>query len=167
VWEVTPLSYAVARAPLETVRLLFDHGGSVTRGYLVNHATQRPDSECLDILRFLVDQHGAPVDQMLWEDRPDLVHWARIFGTTPLDNAANAGNVDAVRFLLDHGVDRNKKGTNFFGKIPLDTAISGKHEEIVKLLEEEPTPAAPPPPPPPVLAQVSPRAGLLSWLWRT
>ena len=137
IWDVTPLSCAVAVAPLSTVQLLFDHGGSTAHGQLVNFATDRTDSDCVPILQYLVDR-GAPINDTLWENRPELSNWANVGATTPLHNAAAAGNIDSVRFLLEHGADRMKRSLNF-RRLPLDSAMALKHMDIVKLLSDEPT----------------------------
>jgi len=52
--------------------------------------------------------------------------------TTPLIEAANSGNVDAVGVLLDHGADVNGKGAFY------DTAMAAAidHADIVQLLIE-------------------------------
>ena len=146
-WDVTPLSYAVARAPLNIVKLLFDHGGSTAHGQLVHYASDRTDSECVPILQYLVDR-GAPINGTLWENRPELAHWANAgAATTPLHNAAEAGNIDSVSFLLEHGADRMKprlgKRSLGSGGLPIDTAVAYKHMEIAKLLSEEPILPAP------------------------
>ena len=141
-WDVTPLSYAVTLAPLNIIKLLFDHGGSTAHGQLVNYASDRTDSECVPILQYLVDR-GARINDTLWENRPELAHWAYAGAvTTPLHNAVAAGNIDSVRFLWEHGADRMKRSVNF-GRLPIDTAVALKHTEIAKLLSEEPMSPAP------------------------
>lgn len=141
-WDVTPLSYAVALAPLNIIKLLFDHGGSTAHGQLLNYASDRSDSECVPVLQYLVD-HGARINDTLWENRPELAGWAKAHAaTTPLHNAVRAGNIDSVRFLLDHGADRMKRSVNF-GRLPIDSAVALKHMEIAKLLSDEPMLPAP------------------------
>ncbi|KAL8707408.1 MAG: hypothetical protein Q9220_007553 [cf. Caloplaca sp. 1 TL-2023] len=49
--DTTPLSFAVLEAPLSTVQLLFEHGGSATRGQLVWHAVHREDAESIPVLQ--------------------------------------------------------------------------------------------------------------------
>ena len=140
-WDVTPLSCAVAQAPLGIVKLLFDYGGSTANGQLMNFACDRTDLECVPILQYLVD-HGAPLNNTLWEDRPELVHWANVGASTPLHSAAAAGNIDSVRFLLEHGADRTKRSVRA-EKLPVDVAVACKHGEIAKILAEKPTLPAP------------------------
>ena len=131
-WDVTPLSCAVAQAPLSTVKLLFEHGGSTAYGQLMNFASSRTDAEGVPIMQYLLD-HGAPTNNTLWENRPDLAHWAMVGASTPLHSAAAAGNVEAVRFLLEHGADRTKKSLRF-GKLPIDVARACKNIEIADIL---------------------------------
>ena len=135
-WDVTPLSSAAAVTPLSTIKLLFDHGGSIAQGQLLHHASDRTDPACVPILEYLVEQ-GAPINQTLWEDRPDLADWANLGASTPLYNAVAAENIESVRFLLRHGADRHKPTVNS-GRLPIDVAQARKYTEIVKLLADEP-----------------------------
>ena len=146
-WDFTPLSYAIAHAPLSTINLLFDHGGSVSRGQLVNHAAWRTDAESVPILQYVFD-HGAPINNSQWEDCEGLrYNWAKsVYGTTPLYNAATQGNVEAVKWLLEHGADRHKRNLGGIESLPTKTALDAvleektpDHAKIVKLLKEEPT----------------------------
>lgn len=145
-WDITPLSYAVMRAPLSTVKLLFEHGGSTAHGQLLNYAADRTDADAIPVLQFLVD-HGAPINQWHWEDRPNLHCWAEAHAAqTPLYNAAEAGSIENVRFLLEHGADPGKRGIDLrkrAGYLPIDVAKRLGHTEIVELLSKA---AAPPPP---------------------
>ncbi|KAL8917000.1 MAG: hypothetical protein Q9208_008218 [Pyrenodesmia sp. 3 TL-2023] len=141
-WDVTPLSYAVNRAPLSMVKLLFEHGGSPANGQLVNYAADRKDADSIPVLQLLVD-HGAPTNEWLFENRPKLHHWAAAGGAqTPLYQAAEAGLIENVKFLLRHGADPRKRGIRMHiheGRLPIDAAKLNKHEEIVQLLSEAAT----------------------------
>ena len=133
-WDITPLSYAVEHAPLQTIKHLFSQGGSVKHGQLVNYASNRTDNECLDVLQFLVDR-GAPVNNTLWENQPELIDRANCGATTPLSNAVTVNNVEAVRFLLAHGADPLKpnKPTK---STPLSLAQTKGNLQIVELMKE-------------------------------
>ncbi|KAL9030665.1 MAG: hypothetical protein Q9196_001231 [Gyalolechia fulgens] len=142
VFDTTPLSCAVQYAPLSIVKLLFEHGGSVAHGNLVCNAAVRKDSEAIPILQLLVDGR-APTNEWYHESRPDLHGWVFASGgQTPLYLAAQAGCIENVKFLLDHGADPNKScaplPTHDINKerLPIDTARRGHHEEIVELLSE-------------------------------
>ncbi len=87
-----------------------------------------------DICWYLFD-HGAPINNTLWENRPGLRDWAMVGASTPLHHAAEVGNAEAVRFLLEHGADQ-KKGSVRSGKLPIDVAVACEHVEIVKILAE-------------------------------
>lgn len=138
-WDVTPLSYAANRAPLSIVKLMFEHGGSAVIGQLVNYASDRDDADGIPVLQLLVD-HGAPTNEWLFENRPDLHHWSAAGGSqTGLYYAAEAGLIENVRFLLKHGADPRKRGIRMHtheGRLPIDIARTNKHEEIVQLLSE-------------------------------
>ena len=131
-WDVTPLSCAVAQAPVSTVKLLFEHGGSTAYGQLMNFASNRTDSEGVPIMQYLLNR-GASINDTLWENRPDLMHWAMVGASTPLHGAAAAGNVEAVRFLLEHGADRTKRSVRS-GKLPIDVAQACKNIDIGNIL---------------------------------
>jgi uncharacterized protein len=55
-------------------------------------------------------------------------------GSTVLVSAAKSGNVDAVRWLLDHGADMKAKDGR--GKTALQWAESNRHEEVADLLRQ-------------------------------
>ena len=146
-WDFTPLSCAVARAPLSIINLLSDHADSFCRGQLANHAAWRTDPESVPILQYIFDR-GAPINNSQWEDCEGLRdNWAKsVYGTTPLYNAASQGNVEIVKWLLEHGADRHKRNLGGTESLPaktaLDAALEGStpdHAKIVELLEKEPT----------------------------
>ena len=122
------------KAPISIIKLLFQNGGSAAYGQLLNFACYRTDPDCVPIIEFLLSQ-GAPLNNTLWENQPHLTNWAAVGATTPLFNAAEAGNKDAVQYLLTRGADRTKKSIRT-GKSPLDIAMSCNYTEIVNLLKQ-------------------------------
>ncbi|KAI4196903.1 MAG: hypothetical protein LQ348_002226 [Seirophora lacunosa] len=155
VLDNTPLSSAASYAPLHIVKLLFEHGGSADKGNLVCHAADRKDPEAIPVLQYLVDR-GAPTNEWYHETRPDLHCWVMACGgRSPLYLAAEAGCIENVKFLLEHGADPNKRCAPFptlkrDGPLPIEGAISGKregivgkHDEIIQLLTEASKPSAP------------------------
>ncbi|KAL8651578.1 MAG: hypothetical protein Q9210_003177 [Variospora velana] len=155
--DYTPLSSAAEKAPLHVVKLLFERGGSAHKGNLLCHAADRKDPEAISVLQYLVDR-GAPTNEWYHESRPDLHCWVfACGGRSPLYLAAEAGCLENVKFLLDHGADPNKRCAPFHspkrdGPLPIDGArsgkregIVGKHDEIIQLLSEASKPSAPAP----------------------
>ena len=131
-WDITPLSYAVARSSLSIVKLMFERGGSTARGALLCCAADREDY-CVPILEFLVDQ-GAVIDEIRWEHQPQLFHMAHFMDVgTPLLTAVRAGNADSVRCLLKRGADRSKRSVRT-QSLPLEIAKKTDHTEIINLL---------------------------------
>jgi hypothetical protein len=59
-------------------------------------------------------------------DPPDVKNY------THLETAADAGQLDVVRFLLDRGADPNGHGA--YGPSPLCAALRGRHFDVARLL---------------------------------
>jgi uncharacterized protein len=72
------------------------------------------------------------ISKMLVDGGAD-VNVAQEGGWTPLHGAAAHGNLDLVRFLLDHGADRNAVGKN--GKTAFQLAVEANHSETAALLQ--------------------------------
>lgn len=115
---------------------MFEHGGSTARGQLLNMASGRTDPDCIPILQFLLDQGDAGINNTYFEDRPELKYWSDQGNETPLHHAAGSGNIEAVKWLLDHGADPTKRSKyrHRDGAPPFDAAFYGKHMDIAELL---------------------------------
>lgn len=104
-WDVTPMSRAVSRAPLPTLRLLFDRGGSVQRGQLLHFVVNRNEPDITDIIDLLLDL-GAPLNELQY--RNHAVSWAenKCLGLdAPLHGAIQLQNREAVLHLMRRGAD--------------------------------------------------------------
>ncbi|KAL8888223.1 MAG: hypothetical protein Q9215_004314 [Flavoplaca cf. flavocitrina] len=136
--DKTSLSYAVQQAPLDTIKLMFRCGGSAYQGQLLNMASDRTDSECIPILQFLFDSGDTRINDVWLEDEPDSIPWNGFDNATPLHHAVRAGNIDSVRWLLDHGADPLKRSRRIIGSgtTPIDTATYLGHDKIAALLIE-------------------------------
>jgi hypothetical protein len=84
---------------------VFSRGGDTRYGQLIYWAVIREKPNALDVVRRVV-QRGAPINEVKYEKEP-MVYWEReLFGlVTPLHRAAESGNTDVVRYLLEQGAD--------------------------------------------------------------
>jgi uncharacterized protein len=154
----TALMRAAFAGDIELVKLLLAHGAdphiqssdrettlmAACGLALINgYHRQRPSAERLEVVRLMVD---------LGED----VNHADSFGITPLMAAANLGDINIVRYLIDKGADLSahdlgKKNDGNFGSsveplMPIDYAIGVgtfvpnnaviMHEDVVKLMSD-------------------------------
>ena len=154
----TALMRAAFAADLELVKLLLAHGAnphieSADRettlmaacgtGFINGYHREHPPAERLEVVKLLVG---------LGED----VNAADSYGITPLMVAANLGDIEVVRYLIDKGADLGahdlgKKNDGQFGSsveplMPIDYAIGVgtfvpnnaviMHEDVVKLMSD-------------------------------
>lgn len=154
----TALMRAAFAGDIELVKLLLAHGAdphiqssdrettlmAACGLALINgYHRQRPSAERLEVVRLMVD---------LGED----VNHADSFGITPLMAAANLGDINIVRYLIDKGADLSahdlgKKNDGNFGSsveplMPIDYAIGVgtfvpnnaviMHDDVAKLMSD-------------------------------
>jgi len=154
----TSLMRAAFAGDIELVKLLLAHGAdphiqssdrettlmaACGLAFINGYHRQRPSTERLGVVKLLVD---------LGED----VNHADSYGITPLMAAANFGDINIVRYLIDKGADLGahdlgKKNDGNFGSsveplMPIDYAIGVgtfvpnnaviMHEDVVKLMSE-------------------------------
>ncbi|KAL8802713.1 MAG: hypothetical protein Q9200_006486 [Gallowayella weberi] len=150
----TALSVSMWRTPLKTIELLFERGGpdSIRKGSLLWYAVNRRLPDYMEMLNYLLFTKGAIADlnAVMWHDRPDLAREADWFigRGTPLHEAAGAGRLDVVKFLVSLGADPRiptTPSTCFDPKprLPIDEARSemlkknrvGDFEGVIHFLE--------------------------------
>jgi ankyrin repeat protein len=154
----TALMRAAFSGDIEVVKLLLAHGAdphiqsrdrettlqaACALAFINGYHRPRPSEERLEVVRLLVD---------LGED----VNHADSYGITPLMAAANFGDINIVRYLIDKGAnlgahDLGKKNDGAFGSsveplMPIDYAIGVgtfvpnnaviMHEDVVKLMSD-------------------------------
>ena len=61
-------------------------------------------------------------------------YYINVYCSAALHNAAQGGNIDVTKFLVEHGA--NVKATNNKGKTPYDNAVKRRHEEVAEYLKE-------------------------------
>jgi uncharacterized protein len=155
----TALMRAAFSGDVELVKLLLAHGAdphiqssdrettlqaACGLAFINGYHRQRPSAERLAVVKLMVD---------LGED----INHADSYGITPLMAAANFGDIDIVRFLIDKGADLSahdlgKKNDGNFGSsveplMPIDYAIGVgtfvpnnaviMHADVVKLMSDE------------------------------
>lgn len=125
-------------APLDTIRLLFDHGGDINRGQLLHHAARRegPESDVIELMELLLSK-GAPINGIQYANHP--VSYSQLFPFslgTPLHYAVAEGRLKVVAYLLEKGADPSIKDTK--GRTAAEVAkFRGKDEVLPLLLELE------------------------------
>lgn len=155
----TALMRAAFSGDLELVKLLLAHGAdphiqssdretslaaACGLAFINGYHRPRPSAERLEVVKLLVDLGG------------DVNH-ADNYGITPLMAAANLGDINIVRYLVDKGADLGahdlgKKNDGAFGSsveplMPIDYAIGVgtfvpnnaviMHQDVVKLMSDE------------------------------
>lgn len=155
----TALMRAAFAGDLELVKLLLAHGAdpriqssdrettlaaACGLAFINGYHRQRPPAERLEVVKLMVG---------LGED----VNHADSYGITPLMAAANLGDINIVRYLIEKGADLGahdlgKKNDGAFGSsveplMPIDYAIGVgtfvpnnaviMHEDVVKLMSQE------------------------------
>ncbi|KAI9847361.1 MAG: hypothetical protein M1837_002549 [Sclerophora amabilis] len=137
--DITPLSHACQQAPLDSVKLLFERGGSIEHGQLLHWAVLR-DSDSAELLDFLLDK-GMPINAIEFENCPDIYWVERWKGLgTALHKAARKGNVEAVKVLLARGADPLIKDSKDHGRLAKDWANSTlSHIRLRAAQEANPT----------------------------
>lgn len=81
------------------------------------------------VMQYLLEKHGSKLDV----DAP-----ARS-GTTPLGNAAEAGSIESIKLLLEHGANPNTRSANSFGDRPtalMAIATTGNMEVLHLALDK-------------------------------
>lgn len=117
-----------ARIPL--LKELLSHGADIRQSdELGDTALERASAKGdVEIMTFLMD-HGADPNYA-----PPKKREFSSEGRLPLVSAADAGNLVAVKLLLDRGTKVNGIGSSETRVTPLSSAISNEHVEIVRLL---------------------------------
>ncbi|KAL8684323.1 MAG: hypothetical protein Q9224_006437, partial [Gallowayella concinna] len=106
----TPLSWAVAFASLDTIKLLFYYGGpeSIKHGYLLCNAAYRQAPGRNEILEYLFAKRGlGDINKLEYHDNPTVAAEKNCYFAcdAPLHVAASGGYLDTVQLLVACGAD--------------------------------------------------------------
>ncbi|KAL8961271.1 MAG: hypothetical protein Q9183_005332 [Haloplaca sp. 2 TL-2023] len=126
--DETPLSVAVRDAPFETIKLLFDHGGSTKHGHLLHYAIYRKLPDQLEVFKWIFEKGRFRINDIMHQNDPRAFiqnEFANL--CTPLHSAVIGGHLEIVDILLSNGADPGVKSS--LGHLPLmDARAKGFHE---------------------------------------
>lgn len=127
------MSEAMYRAPLDTIKRLFERGGDLSHGQLLHNAVLRDGSDTIELVCLLLDM-GAPINAIQYQNHsPSYREQCALGLGTPLHYAAEEDRADLVVFLLQRGANPLIKNTK--GRTVLETAVFLKKFEAVRVLE--------------------------------
>lgn len=130
--DCTPLSWAVQNASFSTIRLLFNRGGTASKGQLLHYAAMRESADRLEVLNFVLEK-GLPINNIMYQDCLEDYYRNMYSGIgTPLHHAAGKGFLNTVKFLVDKGACPLIKDPT--GKLALHWAEHRGHMAVVKFL---------------------------------
>ena len=129
----TPLGYAILRSKdsgsnhkyVRGARLLLEHGVDPQASVWPSSGTE------LTPLLFAITYRSIPMINLLLEFKADLNHPAATKSPTPLQYAAESGDLEIVKHLLDNGAAINDRPANVAGGTALQLAATERHIDIV------------------------------------
>ncbi len=94
---------------------------------------ERTQEDALNLYEAATTGNARRLKTILGQSRV-RINEANEEGFTPLSLAAFFGQVEAVKVLLSHGADVNRKPPSRFANTALDAAVSGNRTEVVRVL---------------------------------
>ncbi|KAJ9490528.1 hypothetical protein VN97_g2710 [Penicillium thymicola] len=108
---LTPLSFAVERAPISVIQLMLSRGGDARKGQLLHHAIEGHSDNIATL--WLLIGNGADINSTMYEDHyPSRALFCFMALGTALHKAAELGKVDVVRYLVNEGANLSIKDAN-------------------------------------------------------
>ncbi|RDL36627.1 uncharacterized protein BP5553_05979 [Venustampulla echinocandica] len=130
--DLTPMSFAVQNASLQTISLLFGRAGDIKSGQLIHHAIER-DENVIEVLNQLL-QKGARVNAVMNENHQPSWNLQYFKGIgTALHRAAELGKADVAGYLVQNGAAHSLQDSK--RRTALDYARRYNHPEIIELLQ--------------------------------
>lgn len=133
----SPLSTAVARAPLSIVEMLLQKFPDTTnfQRQLLHFAARRTDDESGEVLRLVLDRCQPDVNAWMFEDCPLAYECYKVTGLgTALREVARTGRLDLAGLLIAHGADVSIRDS--CGRTAYELAQLAGHECILDLLKQ-------------------------------
>lgn len=133
--DTTGMSHAVEHASVDFVRDLLDHhGGDVQKGQLLHHALRRRHKDDIVEMLHVLLERGAQLNMVMYaDDQRFFRNYAPMDLGTPLHDAAQQGNVEAVKYLLTQGADTNVLSSRN-RLTALQRAENAGHDDVVAIL---------------------------------
>jgi hypothetical protein len=129
-------------SPYREIEEAIDNGDVVAVSQLLKrYAAQLSQEWKNDLLRYAAEQDKVPMMELLVKFGGDI-HATRGIGDPPspegiIDDAAGAGALNAVRWLVEHGAKVNYKVQGTVRCFPLVGAVNAGHLDVVKYLVEK------------------------------
>ena len=132
--DITPLSIAVRDASFDIIRMLFDNGGSIKHGQLLQFATRRTLPDSIKVMEYLLNKGASvTVNSIMYQNCTESYEQERYSGLgTPLHSAAETGRLDMVEMLLLIGADPLIKDS--LGRLAVDIAEYHNKSEVAACL---------------------------------
>lgn len=129
--DVTPLSVALRRSSMSTIKLLLERCCGVQGGQLLHFAVDRDKEDVLEVIELLCNLGCAIDGIMFWNDQQLM-----LLGETgpPLLTAVQLGKADIVAYLLRRGADPTILSSK--GRTPLQVAEANGDPSIISLLKQ-------------------------------
>lgn len=118
---------------MSVLKLLFEHGGSIAFGQLLNYAAWRELDDRVDVVMFLLAK-GASINNSMYQNRLDCYRQREALALgTALHDAAAIGSIDVVKTLVDAGAELRIKDSR--GETPLQRAERNNHFDVIQYLQ--------------------------------
>lgn len=128
---------------MSIIQSLFDHGGDVRSGQLLHYAVRRDLPDQVDVIDLILGKK-PPINHVMYQEHSQSYLRQRMFGLgTPLHEAAERGNLEVVKKLLDYGSHPLIRDS--CGKIPLERAQKKGQQSVATYLGPITASAGPPP----------------------
>lgn len=128
------MSAAMTLASLDTVKMLFEHGGNIHRGQLLHNAVLRkgPESDVVELVELLLSK-GALINEIKYINHAVSYRELCPYSLgTPLHYAVRECKLNVVSYLLRNGADPSIQDTK--GRTAAEVARSQGKNALVELL---------------------------------
>lgn len=137
---LTPLHEAAGKSLVDLVRLLVDAGADVNAR---DKFSNTPLRMCASNAQSFANLETFKQTVQILLDAGADINSGTTINTTSLHSVVKWGNIDAVKFMLEHGADPNIRTTK--GELPIDFAKDSAIKELLEPLTKSTQSTAPAP----------------------